>query len=384
MTIYPTIKHAVLVEFSERTVTTKLSSKPSLAYRASRVLDAVHLRVAPKKGTKNAADVDDEAIPALVDDNDDHDGDDHNNNNEHDNDSDQRAVPAQRSCAAKVVRVIIDPDEVTVTSGSKHRRRPSDDGDAEITHTPKYSKEPDGSRRPCARDFDNITKEVLGLAISIYRCLISTEAPFPDTNTLETQLAQHHKVHLSPSCGENKKIIACNHQRAEELKDRYLFIYQDMQKKTGLYKTELLPMVIGDMWFANKHNEGVHFHEMFNPMPKITIALVLAAIECCIDEWAMGIKEDVQFTALSYKPIFNAHLECLERFDKHTVRYKLLGRLCKSLHANARFHSGAEPLSRTTVPVLGCEQFDAAIHEDQGSETESDSDDASDSVTGVH
>ncbi|GBE84276.1 hypothetical protein SCP_0602540 [Sparassis crispa] len=319
----------------------------------------------------------------------------------------------------------MDPDEVTVTSGSKHRRRPSDDGDAEITHTPKYSKEPDGSQRPCARDFDDFTKEILGLAISIYRCLISTEAPFPDTNTLETQPAQRAwkkacektslNVILTPTLlkmitkctshlrgelktkvralvgpfysfrsGENKKIIARNHQHAEELKDRYLFVYQDMQKKTGLYKTELLPMVIGDMWFANKHDEGVHFHEMFNPMPKITIALVLAAIECCIDEWAMGIKENVQFTALSYKPIFNAHLECLERFDKHTVRYKLLGRLCKSLHANARFHSSTEPLSRTTVPVLGREQFDAAIHEDQGSETKSDSDDASDSVTGVH
>jgi len=56
---------------------------------------------------------------------------------------------------------------------------------------PKVRKNSDGSRqRIKASDFDDITKEILVTAGSIFRCLIVTQAPFPDTLIIETKLAK--------------------------------------------------------------------------------------------------------------------------------------------------------------------------------------------------
>jgi hypothetical protein len=34
--------------------------------------------------------------------------------------------------------------------------------------------------RPKAKDYDDVTQEILAIAIAIYRCLICTNTPFPD------------------------------------------------------------------------------------------------------------------------------------------------------------------------------------------------------------
>lgn len=39
------------------------------------------------------------------------------------------------------------------------------------------------SSRPKAKDFDDVTQELIALAITIYRCLISTKQAFPDHAT---------------------------------------------------------------------------------------------------------------------------------------------------------------------------------------------------------
>jgi hypothetical protein len=49
----------------------------------------------------------------------------------------------------------------------------------------------DGSRQ-CAKasDFDDISKEILVTATSIFQCLIVTQVPFPDGIAVETRLAK--------------------------------------------------------------------------------------------------------------------------------------------------------------------------------------------------
>ncbi|KAI0948855.1 hypothetical protein AcV7_009486 [Taiwanofungus camphoratus] len=194
--------------------------------------------------------------------------------------------------------------------------------------------------------------EVLTIAIAIFRCIVSTKAPFPDTTALETEMAQcawklacertQLNVSLTPTL---LKMITSrsSHLRgelktkqAEDLKHQYGFVYADNIKRTGLYKTEILAMAISAMWFANRQDEGVIYHEFFNPMPTETLALVLTAIECAIDEWATGVKEDIPFTAASYKETYNAHLRVLRDFDDHTRKYGLLRQLREHLHRVAR------------------------------------------------
>ncbi|KAH9910619.1 hypothetical protein B0H21DRAFT_668586, partial [Amylocystis lapponica] len=236
-----------------------------------------------------------------------------------------------------------------------------DHGDRNNVLRPKMQKANDGSARPKAADFDDITQEVLSIAVAVFRCLICTQAPFPDTSALELDMAKRAwreacektglNVMLTPTLlkmitrrtshvrgelksktralvqsfygfrsGQNKRIIARNRQLAEDLKEDYLFVYEVgllIYKRTGLYKTDILNMIIGDMWFSNKQDEGVLYHEYFNPMPKATMALIFAAIECSIDEWATGIKDDIKFTTTAYKDVFNAHLRCLDAFEEH-------------------------------------------------------------------
>ncbi|KAG1796663.1 uncharacterized protein HD556DRAFT_1441342 [Suillus plorans] len=255
-------------------------------------------------------------------------------------------------------------------------KRPLDAEDA--TAVVKIQKNSDGSRRHMkAGDFKADTKDILVTATSIFRCLIVTQAPFPDTIAVETKLGKEawHEacqmkginVKLTPlavkmllKCtshvrgelktkmqsltrsffgfwsSDSREVIRQNRDLAESLKDDSSFVFKDWTTKTGIYKTELLQDGINVMWFANQGDEGIIHNKYFKPMPIEVIALTLTAIECCIDEWLQGMKEDIKFTAATYGSIYQTHLSSLQRFDECTAPYKLLERICDNLHDVAR------------------------------------------------
>ncbi|KAG1734203.1 uncharacterized protein EDB91DRAFT_1084113 [Suillus paluster] len=240
----------------------------------------------------------------------------------------------------------------------------------------------DGShQRVKASDFDEISKEILGTATSIFRCLIVTQAPFPDGVAVEMRLAKEawHEackikgiqvkltppavkmllLHISHVCGELKT-------KMRSLTSGSAFAFKDWTLKTGIYKSELLQDGINIMWFANRNDEGIVYHKYFNPIPVEVVALVLTAIECCIDEWLQGLKEDIKFTSATYASIYQAHFDSLQRFHKCTAPYKLLERLCDSLHDRARLHAGVEVLTMLSAASwIGDEAFDDGIREYQ-------------------
>ncbi|KAG0694510.1 hypothetical protein DFH29DRAFT_815272 [Suillus ampliporus] len=159
---------------------------------------------------------------------------------------------------------------------------------------PKIKKDLDGSRqRVKASDFDNISKEILVTASSIFRCLIVTQVPIKLTPSAVKMLLRR----TSHVCGELKtkmrslarsffgfrpsdlkEVIRQNRDLAESLKDGSSFVFKDWRSKTGIYKTELLQEGINIMWFANQNDEGIIYHKYFNPMPIEVVALVLTAV----------------------------------------------------------------------------------------------------------
>ncbi|KAG1806059.1 hypothetical protein EV424DRAFT_1516950 [Suillus variegatus] len=264
----------------------------------------------------------------------------------------------------------------------------------------------DGSaQRLKASDFDDITKEILTTAITIFRCLVVTRAPFPDSILIETKLAKEAwreacgakgiNVRLTPGlmkmilkrtshvrgelktkmrsltgsffgfrANDSREVIRRNRDRAESLKEGSLFAYKDWESKQGIYKTDLLQMGVNHMWFANRNDEGIVYHQYFNPLPVETMALLLASIECCIDEWGTGIKEDVKFSAANYASVYNTHLDSLQRFEEHTAPYKLLEKIRVNLHDAARFHAGVDfLLASSTGSRVTEEAFDDALLE---------------------
>ncbi|KAG2086450.1 uncharacterized protein F5147DRAFT_728944 [Suillus discolor] len=279
----------------------------------------------------------------------------------------------------------------------------------EDTVVPKVKKNADGSHRHVkASDFDEISKEILITACSVYWCLIVAQAPFPDSVAAETKLAKEAwreacqlkgvDVKLTPSAvnmvstvflvhswsysfkavetrftrarrtqdedasahgfrsSNSMEVIRSNRDLAERLKIGSIFVFKDPSSKSGIYKTELLQQGINSMWFLNRSDEGVIYHKYFDPIPIKTIALVLMAIECCVDEWSQGIKEDIKFTSAGYGAVYNHHFSSLQRFDERTAPYKLLSKIRVA---------SLIPLSATSQAHIDDVAFEDAIREYQ-------------------
>ncbi|KAI9571703.1 hypothetical protein HD554DRAFT_2036622 [Boletus coccyginus] len=262
----------------------------------------------------------------------------------------------------------------------------SEDAMANI-HLPKMQ-QTDGQHTK-ASDND-ITHEVLMVAITMFCCLICTQAPFPQHTLAETELAKKawtkacqatelnmqltsSLLKMSTLTGSfeiikqtshvhvlSKHAIQCNWDLAEMLKDSSCF---NIKIKRGIYKSNLLQLAVTSMWFTGQGDEGVIHHQYFNSIATNTIALVLTAIEYCIDEWATGIKTDVAFMATFYVEIFQSYVPSRHTFERHTLEYGLLAHIQKTLHNNTQCLAGAEPLEVEKLRSrIDNSEFDMVMH----------------------
>ncbi|KAF7378521.1 hypothetical protein MSAN_00279800 [Mycena sanguinolenta] len=298
----------------------------------------------------------------------------------------------------------------TPDAGDKRRRSSSIDSDD--LRTVQSQRTMGSSGRTRAKDLDDVTKEYTVLAIDIYRCDVSVKQAFPDSTTETTmvrsawkdsceemgegmglpptvarliasrgsQLRGELKTKLRPlidnaygfKTGQNKKTIAFNRKLAEELKENSTFAFKDIVNKKGLYKNPIIQSGVNMMWFANKKDEGPRHPELFSPLPIPALALVLTAIENNIDERLTGIRTDVPFTANDYRAVYESHVKALEKFEVHTIKYKLMHKILKRLHSVGRFHSGAQALDAPSTSTLSKSVLDAALKEYEQSETTDD------------
>ncbi|KAJ7140072.1 hypothetical protein C8R43DRAFT_1131811 [Mycena crocata] len=291
------------------------------------------------------------------------------------------------------------------------KRGPSHLGDD--VRTVQAQKTTKSGGRPKAKDYDDLTQEVITLTIRIYRCYLSIKHGFPDhAAELEFLRAAFAyacrelglKMHLTPDIsklitsrgshlrgelktkvkpmveavfgfksGHNKKSLAFNRTLGETLKHDLTFTFNNTVKRKGIYKNGIIQMAVNAMWFANRRDEGPSFPEFFKPFPKPALALVLTVVENLIDEWTTGIRTDIAFTANEYRSIYENHLDALNLFEERTKPHNILGNILVRLHNIGRFHSGAQPITENVRPVLSRANIDAAIKEyEEGSETESD------------
>jgi hypothetical protein len=78
---------------------------------------------------------------------------------------------------------------------------------AEDGMIPKIKKNLDGSRqRLKAGDFDVITKDILTTAFAVFRCLIVTQVPFPNTILIETKLVKEAWHEACNTMGASTKL----------------------------------------------------------------------------------------------------------------------------------------------------------------------------------
>ncbi|KIK15164.1 hypothetical protein PISMIDRAFT_40394, partial [Pisolithus microcarpus 441] len=223
--------------------------------------------------------------------------------------------------------------------------------------------------------YDNITQEFMATVIREYCIQLCVWAPMPD-HAQETlllnaswargcqvttvnlactpQLVKLVTIWGSQICGQlkmklwplveavygfyssqSKSAIKKNCTLAEELKEGMNFAF-----KVRLYchiqcsflKVLLIQKIVNMMWFTNKHDNGIAFPEHFKPFPHPALALVLTAIECCIDEWATSTQMDITFTIQEYRNVFESHLNCLREFEDATKEFRVLPGICKKMY----------------------------------------------------
>ncbi|KAJ7445476.1 hypothetical protein FB451DRAFT_1189156 [Mycena latifolia] len=325
--------------------------------------------------------------------------------------------------------------------GDKRACSPTADDDTRTTQAQKIN---DHEGRPRAKDYDDMTRELIAIASTWYRCLLAAREAFPDVPTRTTMVnmawgkaSEELKVvmPITPDIaklitrrgsqmrgelktkvrglvelvfgfesGQNQKIVRKNRQLAEDLKEGMGYCYKEFPaiaaQRRGMYKAKIIQRSSNLMWFNNRRDEGAMHPELFGPVfPKPAFALVLTAIECSVDEWATGIKTDVAFTSADYRSVYLEHLKCLDEFEKHTAprgiltniltRMHNLGRqvlvtfpLLLCAHHFLRFHSGAQPIAPIKKASLSKAVLDAAIREyDEDDNTETDGEDGEHSET---
>ncbi|KIK19784.1 hypothetical protein PISMIDRAFT_106938, partial [Pisolithus microcarpus 441] len=226
-------------------------------------------------------------------------------------------------------------------------------------------------------DYDEVTQEFMMTAIREYRARLCAKAPMPDhlveTSILDASWAWAHKatrvnlartpqlakivtsrgsqVHsqlktkLHPlvkaifgfHSSQSKSVIKKNRSLAEGLKEGMNFAFKVKCKRRGFLKAPLIQKIVNTMWFANKHDDGVVFHKHYKPFPYPALALVLTAIECCIDEWMTGTWTDIPFTIQEYCGTYESHLKCLHAFEDATKDYDVLPAICTRLYEAGRY-----------------------------------------------
>jgi len=149
--------------------------------------------------------------------------------------------------------------------------------------------------------------------------------------------------------GGAAEILNHNIERARNLKTDTTFI----NGEHGLpYRHPIIQQCINVIWFGDHRGDGVRFRNEFSPMPYEAVALVLTAIECCLDEWSGGLQIEVPFTYERYKVTYTSHVAALRALTQqglNTRHCDPLHQLRRDFHDEGRRHAGVSALAHTQV-----------------------------------
>ncbi|KAG2112394.1 uncharacterized protein F5147DRAFT_835511 [Suillus discolor] len=162
-----------------------------------------------------------------------------------------------------------------------------------------------------------------------------------------------------------QSVIDRNIAHTQELKKAFAFVYKTCSANSnkGLYGTEIIQKGVNTIWFCDKKDEGVLYPEFYKPFTEVGLALLLTAIESCIDEWSSGAQTNKMFIVDEYQDVLDKHLTNLTDLDKHTKAQGLLPKLLSHLHDNGWIHLKADPIGHETGCTIPRSAFDAAIEE---------------------
>ncbi|KAG6375838.1 hypothetical protein JVT61DRAFT_2697 [Boletus reticuloceps] len=127
--------------------------------------------------------------------------------------------------------------------------------------------------------------------------------------------------------------------------------------RSGLYENKIIQKAINISFYRNKRDEGVLYPEYFQPFPMAGVALILTVVgvqsfvshltqshtntqvEACIDEWSSGDRNDIPFNEPTFRPVYQNHLNQLQKFAALTKDHEIMPKLLSHLDNNGRRHA---------------------------------------------
>ncbi|KAH9023486.1 hypothetical protein EDB85DRAFT_1984460 [Lactarius pseudohatsudake] len=108
-----------------------------------------------------------------------------------------------------------------------------------------------------------------------------------------------------------------------------------------VFRNPVIQKAINVLWFRNREDDGIMFHEHFSPMPIPAIAFIIMLIECCIDEWADGIRKETRWKEVQFQTAYETHIKMLRHFQQlGVVQGVEFERMRSDLLNEARRHAG--------------------------------------------
>jgi len=161
--------------------------------------------------------------------------------------------------------------------------------------------------------------------------------------------------------------LSHNIELARALKKDAAFTYGD-EEHTLPYRHRVIQQAINVIWFNDRSSDGVVFSNVFNPMPYEAIALVLALIECCIDEWSSGSWTRIPFTYENYHEVYSHHLSAMKSLSGQGLELRgcdPLRQLRSEMFNRGRDHAGVPRRSMSQERSWPRDKVDAACDKAQ-------------------
>jgi len=170
--------------------------------------------------------------------------------------------------------------------------------------------------------------------------------------TTRVENLYHFKTSKAPES------IRSNVELAKMLLRDTNFIYHEARDGKGRHSPYSHPIIqeaINVTLFRDENDVGVVLHEHFSPMPIPIIALILTAVQCCIDEWSDGQRKDSSWDEDKLQAVYASHVSALLTFQARGLEgdVDVLCQLQCDLLKKAREHAGV-----TSHPVIDLEIHD--------------------------
>ncbi|KAH9900750.1 hypothetical protein C8Q73DRAFT_618047, partial [Cubamyces lactineus] len=264
-------------------------------------------------------------------------------------------------------------------------------------------------RRPRQGDYEADAQEVLKLAINLYKSRLCREDAYPTRLTEKTwarnawfEATEQLQIQLSPTSevihiiiryswnlrGEIKSIArSCiagaygfkpittaaatlyNRNCAAMLRLGRTFTYETIgtteDEHEGIYETHVVQTVINRVFYKSPDDDGVVLdkqqHAHHRPFPLRGVALILAAVQCAIDEWDSGLHTNVSFSENTYKLVYIDHVQELQQYDQMSGDDHIVLDICTRLSTHGRLHAKAPVLQQQQESSLTHAAMDRAI-----------------------